>query len=179
MKEYLKDSDWKQIEAKIIKEAQERNIYNYLVICLDKNMKETVLQTILNPPKNQWWFAKNFDEFAEKLKEEFPEKNHRILLAKSPQQHPRRKQKNLSRSSKIPSQSQKHLHRTSKRRKPMETTLLRIKNRIQKPPRIPTRSRKPMKNKQVSLTPPTSNILKTRKAPTSPNQAFNRHDAPQ
>ncbi len=73
MKEFLKASDWKQIEPKILKEAQEKNIYNYLKICLDKNMKETVLQTILNPPKNRW-YAINFDEFAEKLKEDFPEK---------------------------------------------------------------------------------------------------------
>lgn len=74
MKEFLKDSDWKQIEPKILKEAQEKNIYNYLEICLDKNMKETVLRTILNPPKNRWYAIEDFDEFAEKLKEDFPEK---------------------------------------------------------------------------------------------------------
>jgi len=75
MKEFLKDSDWKLIEPKIFKDAQE-NIYDYLRICLDKRMKKTVLNTILNPPKNQWGFVmeNNFDEFADKLKEDFPEK---------------------------------------------------------------------------------------------------------
>jgi len=75
MKEFLKDSDWKSIEPKIFKDAQE-NIYDYLRICLDKRMKKTVLNTILNPPKNQWGFVmgNDFDEFADKLKEDFPER---------------------------------------------------------------------------------------------------------
>ncbi len=74
MKEFLKDADWKPIEPKIIKDIQERDIYDYLRICLDKNMKETVLHAILNPPKNQWIMKNEFDEFAEKLEEEFPER---------------------------------------------------------------------------------------------------------
>jgi len=75
MKKFLKDSDWKLIEPKIFKDAQE-NIYDYLRICLDKNMKKTILNTILNPPKNQWEFVieNGFDEFADKLKDDFPEK---------------------------------------------------------------------------------------------------------
>ncbi len=75
MKEFLKDSEWKLIEPKIFEDAQE-NIHDYLRICLDKNMKKTVLYTILNPPKNQWGFVieNGFDEFADKLKEDFPER---------------------------------------------------------------------------------------------------------
>ena len=76
MKEFLRDSEWKQIEPEIFKKAHEKNLHDYLRICLDKNMKKEVLDTILNPPKNQWGFkiTKDFDEFADKLKEDFPEK---------------------------------------------------------------------------------------------------------
>ena len=75
MGEFLKDSDWKLIEPKVFKDAQE-NTYDYPRICSDKNMKKTILDTILNPPKNRWGFVvKNgFDEFADKLKEDFPER---------------------------------------------------------------------------------------------------------
>ena len=66
-------SDWR-IEPKIFKDIQEKDICDYLRICLDKNMRETVLHTILKPPENQWIMINEFDEFAAKLEEDFPEK---------------------------------------------------------------------------------------------------------
>lgn len=76
MKEFLKDSDWKQIEPKIFNEIKDKNIHEYLRICLDKNMKKEVLDIVLNPPKNKWGFVleNDFDQFADKIKEDFPEK---------------------------------------------------------------------------------------------------------
>ena len=74
MKNFMNDADWKQIEPKLFKDIQEKDICDYLRICLDKNMKEAVLHTILNPPENQWIMKNEFDEFAAKLEEDFPEK---------------------------------------------------------------------------------------------------------
>ncbi len=74
MKEFMRAADWKQVEPKIFKDIQEKDICDYLRICLDKNMKETVLHTILKPPENQWIMKNVFDEFADKLEADFPEK---------------------------------------------------------------------------------------------------------
>jgi len=74
MKEFMRATDWKQVEPKIFKDIQEKDICDYLRICLDKNMKETVLHTILKPPENQWIMKNDFDEFADKLEADFPEK---------------------------------------------------------------------------------------------------------
>ncbi|MBL7117988.1 MAG: DUF86 domain-containing protein [Candidatus Syntrophoarchaeum sp.] len=74
MKEFMRAADWKQIEPKIFNDVQEKDICDYLRICLDKNMKETVLHTILKPPENQWIMKNEFDEFAAKLEEDFPER---------------------------------------------------------------------------------------------------------
>jgi hypothetical protein len=73
LKKFMNDADWKQVEPKIFKDIQEKNICDYLRICLDKNMKEAILHTILNPPENQWIMKNKFDEFAAKLEEDFPE----------------------------------------------------------------------------------------------------------
>jgi hypothetical protein len=74
MKAFLRAADWKQVEPQIFKDVQEKDICDYLRICLDKNMKETVLHTILKPPENKWIIKNDFDEFAAKLEEDFPEK---------------------------------------------------------------------------------------------------------
>ena len=74
MKAFLRTADWKQVEPEIFKDVQEKDICDYLRICLDKNMKEAVLHTILNPPEMQWGMRNEFDAFAAKLEEDFPEK---------------------------------------------------------------------------------------------------------
>lgn len=74
LKKFMRDADWKQVEPKIFKDIKEKDICDYLRICLDKNMKEAVLHTILNPPENQWIMKNEFDEFAAKLEEDFPER---------------------------------------------------------------------------------------------------------
>ena len=74
MKAFLRAADWKQVEPEIFKDVQEKDICDYLRICLDKNMKEAVLHTILNPPEMQWGMRNEFDEFAAKLEEDFPER---------------------------------------------------------------------------------------------------------
>ena len=74
MKAFLRTADWKQVEPEIFKDVQEKDICDYLRICMDKNMKEAVLHTILNPPEMQWGMRNEFDKFAAKLEEDFPEK---------------------------------------------------------------------------------------------------------
>lgn len=76
IKEFLKEPDWKQIEPEIFKKVRESNLTDYLRICIDKNMREEVLNTILNPPQDLLRFTikGHSDEFADKLKEDFPEK---------------------------------------------------------------------------------------------------------
>ncbi len=73
MKEFLHEADWSVIEPKIIKDAEENNISEYLRICLEKGMNETVLTIITNPPQNRL-LTNNFDEFAARLEKEYPEK---------------------------------------------------------------------------------------------------------
>lgn len=74
MKEFLVKEDWEKIEPEIIREAQNKNIYEYMNICLDKGMKDTVINIIVSPPKNQWGYSSysDFDSFAERLKEDYP-----------------------------------------------------------------------------------------------------------
>jgi hypothetical protein len=76
IKKFLKDSDWKQVEPEIFNKTKEKNIHDYLRICMDKNMEKTVLDVIFNPPVNRWGIIinNNFDEFADRLIEKYPEK---------------------------------------------------------------------------------------------------------
>ncbi|MEA2054397.1 MAG: hypothetical protein U9O96_04690 [Candidatus Thermoplasmatota archaeon] len=79
MKQFLVEADWKNIEPKIIREIREKDLEDYLRICLDKGMKKEVIHILLNPPKKQSGIGfgfdtdYNFDEYANQLKEEFPE----------------------------------------------------------------------------------------------------------
>ncbi|OLN28239.1 hypothetical protein [Desulfosporosinus metallidurans] len=74
MKNYLSESDWEKIEPEIFDEAQNNNIHDYMSICLEKGMKDTVIKTMISPPKNQWGYASfsDFDIFAQKLEKEYP-----------------------------------------------------------------------------------------------------------
>ena len=76
LKGFLKEPDWKSVEPKIFDKIKEEDFHDYLRICLDKGMKETVLKSILNPPKNRFGYLieENFDEFADELNKDFPEK---------------------------------------------------------------------------------------------------------
>ena len=79
MKQFLTETDWKTIEPKIIQEIRERDLEDYLQICLDKGLKKEVIDILSNPPKKQssirFGFDRdyNFDTFANQLTEEFPE----------------------------------------------------------------------------------------------------------
>lgn len=75
MKSFLSKEDWEKIEPEIIREAQNRNIYEYMNICLDKGMKDTVINIIVSPPKDQWGYStySDFDSFAEKLEKDYPQ----------------------------------------------------------------------------------------------------------
>jgi len=79
MKQFIVEADWKDIEPKIMREVQEKDLEDYIRICLDKNMKKEVIDILLDPPKkrpNSGFLSEreyNFDEFAKRLKEEFPE----------------------------------------------------------------------------------------------------------
>jgi len=48
MKSFLSQEDWEKIEPEIIKEAQNRNLYDYMNICLEKGMKDTVINMELS-----------------------------------------------------------------------------------------------------------------------------------
>ncbi len=79
MKQFLSEKDWKNIEPKIIREIREKDLEDYLRICLDKNMKKEVMHILLNSPKKQSRIGfmyepeYDFDEFANQLKKDFPE----------------------------------------------------------------------------------------------------------
>lgn len=74
MKSFLSNEDWEKIEPEIFKEAQDKNLYDYMNICLEKEMKENVINILVSPPKNQWGYStySDFDSFAEKLKSDYP-----------------------------------------------------------------------------------------------------------
>jgi hypothetical protein len=74
LKGFLKATDWKSIEPEIFNKIKEKDFHDYLRICLDKGMKETVLKSILNPPKNRFGYSieVDFDEFADELIYDFP-----------------------------------------------------------------------------------------------------------
>lgn len=79
MKQFLVEADWKNIEPKIMQEVREKDLEDYLRICLDKNMKKEVVDVLLGPPKKRpgTGFVSekeyDFDEFAKRLEEDFPE----------------------------------------------------------------------------------------------------------
>ncbi len=79
MKQFLAKADWKEIEPKIIRDVREKDLEDYMRICLDKNMKKEVMDILLNPPNKRHSVGLrveteyDFDEFAKRLKEEFPE----------------------------------------------------------------------------------------------------------
>ncbi len=79
MKQFLTETDWKTIEPKIIQKIRERDLEDYLQICLDKGLKKEVVDIVLHPPKKQsnigFGFDRDydFDKFANQLEEEFPE----------------------------------------------------------------------------------------------------------
>ena len=79
MKQFLVEADWKEIEPKIIRDVREKDLEDYMRICLDNNMKKEVVDLLLNPQKKRPGTGLvsereyNFDEFAKRLKEEFPE----------------------------------------------------------------------------------------------------------
>jgi hypothetical protein len=74
MKGFLRALDWKFIEPEIFNKIKEKDFHDYLRICLDKGMKETVLKSILNPPKNRFGYSieVDFDKFADELISDFP-----------------------------------------------------------------------------------------------------------
>lgn len=78
MNKFLKVPDWESIEPEIFNKIKEKDFYDYLRICLDKGMKETVLESImsLKPPHSRFGLSgeNGFDEFADKLTNDFPEK---------------------------------------------------------------------------------------------------------
>lgn len=74
MKSFLSEADWEKIEPEITNEAQNKNLQDYMNICLEKGMKDVVMKIIISPPKNQWGYSisSDFDSFAEKLAKDYP-----------------------------------------------------------------------------------------------------------
>lgn len=99
-REFLKDADWKTLEPEILSRAREKNYCDYLQICLDKGMKEEILEIILNeePPRNIYGIPeeRRFDEFAVQLTSDFPEKIIEYYWQKSLKTIPRGGRRNYS-----------------------------------------------------------------------------------
>ena len=78
IKGFLKEPDWNSIEPEIFNKIKEKDHYDYLRICLDKDMKETVIESLLNlnTPIYKWGLLGDdeFDGLADELKSDFPEK---------------------------------------------------------------------------------------------------------
>ena len=74
MKSFLNSSDWNDVEPEIFDQIKDENLLEYLEICLDKNMKETVLDIILNPPRGhrRFIYGSDLDKFANRLKGDYP-----------------------------------------------------------------------------------------------------------
>ncbi|MDD3042289.1 MAG: hypothetical protein PHV51_00495 [Methanosarcinaceae archaeon] len=78
MEAFLSETDWKALEPEIFNRVRIKNFNDYLRICLDKGMKETVIEAILNykvfsresENSNEY----NLDKFAEELLQDYPEK---------------------------------------------------------------------------------------------------------
>lgn len=75
LKDYLSEDDFAFYEPGLIKDAKDKNITEYLKICMEKGMTDIVVNMIKNPPRNAYGFPQisDFDEFAGKLKELYPE----------------------------------------------------------------------------------------------------------
>ncbi|OCL25451.1 hypothetical protein U472_13970 [Orenia metallireducens] len=73
-KEFLKENDFELLEDEIIKKAKDNNIEEYLEICLDKGSKEDALNILLDicSEESYYYWTNRFDNFAKRLKEEFP-----------------------------------------------------------------------------------------------------------
>ncbi len=76
LKGFMKEPDWKSVEPEIFDKIKEEDFHDYLRICLDKGMKDTVLKSIQKPPKSRFGYSieENFDKFADELANDFPEK---------------------------------------------------------------------------------------------------------
>ena len=76
IKSYLENEDWNEIEPEIFRSLLDKNIIAYLQVCMDKNMKTEILDTLMNIQKgpSPWRPLDEVDKFAAELKDEFPEK---------------------------------------------------------------------------------------------------------
>ena len=77
IKGFLKEPDWNSIEPEIFNKIKEKDLYDYLRICLDKDMKETVIESLMNlntPIYNQGLSIEDgFNGLADELANDFPE----------------------------------------------------------------------------------------------------------
>jgi len=78
MENFLSEADWKALEPEIFNRVRIKNFNNYLRICLDKGMKETVIEAILNykvfSSESEYSNEYNLDKFAEELLQDYSEK---------------------------------------------------------------------------------------------------------
>ena len=78
LQKFLKQSDWEEIEPDFLKKIKEKDIFDYLKICMNKGWKKIVLDTLMEPPKNKWGYpimlnSHKFEQLAEKLCDDYPE----------------------------------------------------------------------------------------------------------
>ena len=78
MENFLSEADWIALEPEIFNRVRIKNFNNYLWICLDKGMKETVIEAILNykvfSSESEYSNEYDLDKFAEELLQDYPEK---------------------------------------------------------------------------------------------------------
>ncbi|RSD34449.1 lipopolysaccharide assembly protein LapB [Methanohalophilus sp. WG1-DM] len=76
IKSYLKIEDWNKIEPSIFESLRDRNVIAYLHVCMDKGMKNQVMDMLINRLENpQLRFRSDeLDDFADQLKDEFPKR---------------------------------------------------------------------------------------------------------
>ncbi|MBI3193061.1 MAG: hypothetical protein HYZ34_01185 [Ignavibacteriae bacterium] len=78
-KEFLTETDWNQVEPEIFQQIRNTDTEDYIRICLDKGLKQEAVHILLLSLQKQpgvrfvFLAEENFDEFADRLKEEFPE----------------------------------------------------------------------------------------------------------
>lgn len=81
IKAYLRPADWAEMEPKLCELAKKNDTKDFLRICLEKGLKEQVLQVILKP--QGYGAASDYDELADQLAHSFPQQIAEHYLSKA------------------------------------------------------------------------------------------------
>jgi hypothetical protein len=75
VKGFLRDADWREVEPRLSRELQEKSLKEWLRICLDKGMKDTVRKVVLGKKPPSCWELpeEDADLLVDGLSRDYPE----------------------------------------------------------------------------------------------------------